>query len=579
MDATEISDLIRLIYETAEDESLWSRLLARIARHVNAAAGVAPADAPTDDPAEALLACLAPHFAKAQDINHRLRSAERERESTHDLLNRLPIGMAIIDQEGGVVSINRSMLSAVSGKGLVRLEANRLASTPTQTLREGIRRIFIDGVGEQSLRFEDPARGKSLSLLLLRRKGSVHATVLAASQSTQALSEKGLSEFFGLTAAESRITQQLALGRTVEEAAGELGIKLSTARTHVQRIFAKVGVSRQPDLLRAIFSSPLWLDADTSTREFALPRRYVSPPRESGGGWLELRNRRRLAYSDTGDPKGLAVLLMHKLNGSRHLRPSDETVLFREGIRLIIPERPGNGDSEPYDGRTILDWPDDVAALADQLEIDQFSVVGHSAGAPYALVTAFALPQRIAAVSVVAGVPPFRSLDDIPHYAAEFRAGLIVAKYAPVLVPSMLRATRASVRRNPFRFAEQRLRYAAESDKRVFADPAFRTRHAASYVATEHWEDQGLAAEILLLAREWGFDLETISIPCVLWHGEQDLVVSVTGARKLADALPRSELRLIKEAGHYLMYSHWDEILTELRQRTVARTAVGSWGR
>jgi DNA-binding CsgD family transcriptional regulator len=306
--------------------------------------------------------------------------------------------MAIIDQEGGVVSINRSMLSAVSGRGLVRLEANRLASTPSQTLREGIRRIFVDGVGEQSLRFEDPARGKSLSLLLLRRKGSVHATVLAASQSTQALSEKGLSEFFGLTAAESRITQQLALGRTVEEAAAELGIKMSTARTHVQRIFGKVGVSRQPDLLRAIFSSPLWLDGDSSTPELTLPRRYVSPPREAGGGWLELRNRRRLAYSDTGDPKGLAVILMHKLNGSRHLRPSDETVLFREGIRLIIPERPGNGDSEPYDGRTILDWPDDVAALANQLDIDQFAVVGHSAGAPYALATAFALPQRITAV-------------------------------------------------------------------------------------------------------------------------------------------------------------------------------------
>jgi pimeloyl-ACP methyl ester carboxylesterase len=154
-----------------------------------------------------------------------------------------------------------------------------------------------------------------------------------------------------------------------------------------------------------------------------------------------------------------------------------------------------------------------------------------------------------------------------------------VAKYAPVLLPSMLRAGRAGVRRNPYRYAEQRLRDAAESDKRVFADPAFRTRHAASYVATENWEDRGIVPEVLLLAREWAFDLATISLPCVFWHGEQDLVVSMAGARKLADALPRSELRLIKEAGHYLMYSHWDEILSELRRRSVMRTAVASLGR
>jgi hypothetical protein len=72
MDATEISDLIRLICETAEDESRWSQLLARIATHVNVAAGVAATEAPTVDPAESLLACLAPHLAKAQDISQRI---------------------------------------------------------------------------------------------------------------------------------------------------------------------------------------------------------------------------------------------------------------------------------------------------------------------------------------------------------------------------------------------------------------------------------------------------------------------------------------------------------------------------
>jgi DNA-binding CsgD family transcriptional regulator len=55
---------------------------------------------------------------------------------------------------------------------------------------------------------------------------------------------------FGLTPAETRLLSRLLAGRTLEEAAAEFGIAISTAKTHLRAIFAKTGVARQADLVR-----------------------------------------------------------------------------------------------------------------------------------------------------------------------------------------------------------------------------------------------------------------------------------------------------------------------------------------
>src|SRR5262249_27192921 len=55
---------------------------------------------------------------------------------------------------------------------------------------------------------------------------------------------------FGLTPAETRLLSSLLAGRTLAESAQALGIAMSTARTHLDNIFAKTGVTRQADLVR-----------------------------------------------------------------------------------------------------------------------------------------------------------------------------------------------------------------------------------------------------------------------------------------------------------------------------------------
>ncbi|MBA2636940.1 MAG: alpha/beta hydrolase, partial [Solirubrobacterales bacterium] len=87
------------------------------------------------------------------------------------------------------------------------------------------------------------------------------------------------------------------------------------------------------------------------------------------------------------------MLHFHGAMGSP-LRPSGvvRAVLAELGVRYVMVQRPGFGASDALPDRTVLDWSDDVAQLADALRLDRFSVLVVSAGGPYAAACAHWLP-------------------------------------------------------------------------------------------------------------------------------------------------------------------------------------------
>jgi DNA-binding CsgD family transcriptional regulator len=60
----------------------------------------------------------------------------------------------------------------------------------------------------------------------------------------------------GLTKAEAELAVLLATGRSVEEAARDLGRAPETARTQMKRVLARTKVHRQADLVRLVLTSP-----------------------------------------------------------------------------------------------------------------------------------------------------------------------------------------------------------------------------------------------------------------------------------------------------------------------------------
>jgi DNA-binding CsgD family transcriptional regulator len=66
-------------------------------------------------------------------------------------------------------------------------------------------------------------------------------------------------ELHGLTPTEARIAAALANGRSPEETAGALGMRLSTLRHHLKHVFAKTETSRQASLVRLLLGGPATL--------------------------------------------------------------------------------------------------------------------------------------------------------------------------------------------------------------------------------------------------------------------------------------------------------------------------------
>lgn len=78
------------------------------------------------------------------------------------------------------------------------------------------------------------------------------AVVVARLLRAQGRTEVQLRTLFGLTRAEAQVGAALARGGCLAEIAAELGISVTTARTHVARIFLKTGTRQQSQLVALV---------------------------------------------------------------------------------------------------------------------------------------------------------------------------------------------------------------------------------------------------------------------------------------------------------------------------------------
>jgi len=87
--------------------------------------------------------------------------------------------------------------------------------------------------------------------------GQLSVLVFAVDLETKPRSRSSqMRALYGLTPTERQISDHLAAGKEIKEAAICVGVTLETARFHLKRIFAKTGTHRQVDLMRLMLSLP-----------------------------------------------------------------------------------------------------------------------------------------------------------------------------------------------------------------------------------------------------------------------------------------------------------------------------------
>jgi pimeloyl-ACP methyl ester carboxylesterase len=279
---------------------------------------------------------------------------------------------------------------------------------------------------------------------------------------------------------------------------------------------------------------------------------------------ITLPDGRRLGYTEFGDPDGRAVFFFHGFGTSRVICPPDVQTAVDVGVRLIAVDRPGIGLSDPRPGRRLLDWPIDVATMADRLGIGPFSVIGWSGGGPYALACGYALPERVAAIGLVSSPAPLAGIAERGYLRRLDRNAVRAAGRAPVLIRLALWHWGRPQRRDAERFFEASVAEMCAADQQILGDSVIRQRMIDNSTELYRQGGRGMYDEALVLARPWGFEVSELTVPVYLWHGERDETVPLGMAEYLARAIPTATVNIDSDEGHHLLYRRWPEILAAL---------------
>lgn len=213
------------------------------------------------------------HLERALLVEGRLGLSIESDSEAGDLLEKRPSGIVILGGDGRVLFANRSAREFAA-----RADAFRLASEGIRALRATDNDRLQALIKAASSPATAAAAVDSGVMRLARRSGHRDYVLVAcpmpqrgglfnhvtpttcllitdpeaAPMRTTAL----LQQAYGLTAAEARFAEQLAMGNSPEQAGTALDISLSTARTHLAAIFRKTETSRQTELLRLLLALP-----------------------------------------------------------------------------------------------------------------------------------------------------------------------------------------------------------------------------------------------------------------------------------------------------------------------------------
>lgn len=155
----------------------------------------------------------------------------------------------------GTVTLANAAAEALLRKGDGLLTRGGVLTASDHRDAEALRAMLASGGPGRSAAIGRPSGARPLVLLLASAPPAWGAdlTIYVFDPELQAAPVGvALEQAYGLTLAEARLALALAEGLTPQEAADELGVRISTVRTQLASIFAKTGTRRQSELVALV---------------------------------------------------------------------------------------------------------------------------------------------------------------------------------------------------------------------------------------------------------------------------------------------------------------------------------------
>lgn len=283
---------------------------------------------------------------------------------------------------------------------------------------------------------------------------------------------------------------------------------------------------------------------------------------------LDLKDGRKLGFAEYGVPDGKPVFHFNGSGGSRLERPPDLNILAELGIRYISTDRPGHGNSSLKQDRELLDWPSDVAAIADHLGINKFHVLGWSAGGPHALACAYKMPERVISGAIVSGLAPANRPNPYAGYKGFLRALMILGRRFPSLVYIFRRMAATQINKPSGEIGDKFVKSLPKVDQIPFENQEVKAMLIADIKEGYKQGGDGPARDDIIINTPWKFEIMNIQTRFDIWQGDIDENVPVNQGKYQEELLPNNSFYLMENKGHMFLLEKWKDVLVQLIRPT-----------
>ncbi|MDF1693705.1 MAG: LuxR C-terminal-related transcriptional regulator [Zhongshania sp.] len=212
---------------------------------------------------------ISPHIKNALSIVRRVNSGESLHKSFSNIAGISDSAAFVLNTSRHLVAKNQ-LAEQMFSEGFAKFDGHRLQfksrelSNIACQLVEGmiqftqgnsitVRRFARLGDNNSGYQLKVEAFPLPADILGQQQLGVLLLVKNTAQQPT--ISHAGLRDLFGLTGMESEVVSLLCFGKASATIAGQLNIKESTVRSHTKAAYAKIGVTKQTELVTVIMSS------------------------------------------------------------------------------------------------------------------------------------------------------------------------------------------------------------------------------------------------------------------------------------------------------------------------------------
>jgi pimeloyl-ACP methyl ester carboxylesterase len=265
---------------------------------------------------------------------------------------------------------------------------------------------------------------------------------------------------------------------------------------------------------------------------------------------------RKLGFNQYGPTNGSPMFYFHGSPSSRieFTLFGNEDLLEKLNVCLIAADRPGSGLSDFQPNRKFLDWPMDVVALANHLELEKFSILGYSGGGPYSAVCAYSIPDRIIKAGIVSGTAPFTEPLLVDGINVNSRQFMDLSYQKPWLSRMILRSMGLMTRVAPMKVIANAMAALPEADRLIVANLEVQQGFLAMIQEALRHGPRGAQHDTRLMVTAWDFEPKDIQIPVYLWHGEEDQNAPIAMGHYMANAISKCEVKFFPGEGHLSLF-------------------------